>query len=126
MISCGGHNTVVNCLARLIRHHDCYMGEDNGCVYFAWETVLNLLSNKEQVPVPLDDSTAVNILKALPYWTESTHEDPSIVMMASRVYALLLDFTSQKALLKNHEFDNNSLDRLFRLIARSLGLTGTT
>ncbi|XP_062023911.1 uncharacterized protein LOC133740076 [Rosa rugosa] len=120
LISCGGHNTVVDCLVRLIRQHNRYMGEDNGCIYFAWGTILNLLSNKELVPVPLDDLTAVNLLKALACWTESTHDDPSIVMMASRICALLLDFTSQKALLKNPDFDNNSLGRLFRLIARSL------
>lgn len=121
LISCGGHNTVVDCIVRLIRQHDGYMVEDNGCIFFALDTISNLLLKKEQVRVPLDDLTVVKLLKALAYWTEGTHNyDPSIVMMASRMCALLLDFTSEKALLKNPNFDNKSLDRLFRLIARSL------
>lgn len=65
LISCGGHNTVVDCLVRLIRQHDGYLVEDNGCIFFALDTISNLVLKKKQVRVPLDDLTVVNLLKAL-------------------------------------------------------------
>ncbi|KAK9923390.1 hypothetical protein M0R45_031812 [Rubus argutus] len=64
LISCGGHNTVVDCIVRLIRQHDGYMVEDNGCIFFALDTISNLLLKKEQVRFPLDDLSVVKLLKA--------------------------------------------------------------
>ncbi|ONI34530.1 hypothetical protein PRUPE_1G485900 [Prunus persica] len=79
--------------------------------------------SKEQLRIPLDDSTLVNLLKALAYWTEGIN-DPSTIMMASSICALLFDFTSEKALLKHPNFDVSTLDSLSRLIARSLASWG--
>ncbi|ONI34527.1 hypothetical protein PRUPE_1G485900 [Prunus persica] len=105
LISCGGHIS------------------DNGCIFLACDTILNLLLKKEQLRIPLDDSTLVNLLKALAYWTEGIN-DPSTIMMASSICALLFDFTSEKALLKHPNFDVSTLDSLSRLIARSLASWG--
>jgi hypothetical protein len=51
-------------------------------------------------------------------------EDPSVLMMASSIGALILDFTSEEALLKHPNFDRSSLNSLSRLIARSLASCG--
>lgn len=45
-------------------------------------------------------------------------------MMASSICALIFDMTSEEALVKNPNFDNNSLNSLSRLIARSLASWG--
>ncbi|CAL8997016.1 unnamed protein product [Prunus brigantina] len=122
LISCGGHISVVDCLVKLIGPHG-YMVKDNGCIFLACDTILNLLLKKEQLRIPLDDSTLVNLLKALAYWTEGMN-DLSTIMMASSICALLFDFTSEKALLKHPNFDVSTLDSLSRLIARSLASWG--
>ncbi|CAB4266821.1 unnamed protein product [Prunus armeniaca] len=122
LISCGGHISVVDCFVKLIGPHG-YMVKDNGCIFLACDTMLNLLLKKEQLRIPLDDSTLVNLLKAFAFWTEGIN-DPSTIMMASSICALLFDFTSEKALLKHPNFDDSTLDSLSRLIARSLASWG--
>lgn len=46
--------------------------------------------------------------------------DPSIVMMASSICSLLLDTTSEEALLRHPDFNTNDLIALSRLMKRSL------
>ncbi|XP_068345246.1 uncharacterized protein [Pyrus communis] len=122
LVSCGGHNAVVDCLVKLIGPHG-YMVEDNDRILLACDTILNLLLKKEQLQIPLDDSVLVNLLKALAYWTEGK-DDPSTIMMASSICSLLFDLTSEKALLKHPNFDDSTLDILSRLIARSMASWG--
>ncbi|KAF3447071.1 hypothetical protein FNV43_RR12251 [Rhamnella rubrinervis] len=118
LVSCGGHKAVIDCLIKLIGRHDC-MVEDNGCIFLACDTILNLLLKKEQLQIPSDESTLVNLLKALACWTEDI-DDPSVIMMASSICTLVFDFTSEEALLSHPGIDNSSLSGLSRLIAKSL------
>ncbi|XP_062163182.1 uncharacterized protein LOC133870141 [Alnus glutinosa] len=122
LASSGGHKAVMECLIKLIGPNNC-MVENNSCVFLACDTVMNLLLKKEQLRLLLDESTFVHLLKALAYWTEAI-EDPSVLMMASSIGALILDFTSEEALLKHPNFDRSSLNSLSRLIARSLASCG--
>uniref|UniRef100_A0A6P4ACC7 neurochondrin isoform X2 n=1 Tax=Ziziphus jujuba TaxID=326968 RepID=A0A6P4ACC7_ZIZJJ len=118
LVSCGGHKAVCDCLIKLIGQQSC-MAEDDGSIFLACDTILNVLLKKEQVQFTLDESTLVNLLKALACWTEGT-DDPTVVMMASSICTLVFDFTSEQALLNHPNIDQSSLSSLSRLIARSL------
>ncbi|KAK3211603.1 hypothetical protein Dsin_016309 [Dipteronia sinensis] len=122
LASSGGYKPVVECLIKLIGPN-CRMVEDDGCIFLACDTILNLLLKKDQVQLPMDHTTFVNLLKALAYWTENSN-DPSIIMMASSICALILDSTSEKALVNHPNFDSNCLNSLSRLFARSLAPCG--
>lgn len=50
--------------------------------------------------------------------------DPSVIMMASSICTLILDFTSEDALLNHPNLDSNCLISLSQLIARSLASWG--
>ncbi|KAK2659665.1 hypothetical protein Ddye_006198 [Dipteronia dyeriana] len=123
LASSGGYKPVVECLIKLIGPN-CRMVEDDGCIFLACDTILNLLLKKDQVQLPMDHTTFVNLLKALAYWTENT-SDSSIIMMASSICALILDSTSEKALVNHPNFDSNCLNSLSRLFARSVAPCGT-
>ncbi|XP_050363674.1 uncharacterized protein LOC126782466 [Argentina anserina] len=122
LISCGGHKSVVDFLVNLIGLRG-FQVDDKGCIFLACDTILNLLLKKEQIQAPLDYSTLVSLLKALAQWTEGV-DDPSIIMMASSICTLLFDFTSEKALLEHPNFDDNCLNSLSQLIARSMASWG--
>ncbi|KAK8952397.1 hypothetical protein KSP39_PZI004908 [Platanthera zijinensis] len=49
------------------------------------------------------------------------NSDPSIVMLASSICALVFDLTSEKNLLKRTEFNHSTLEGLSQLFIRSLG-----
>ncbi|XP_044464227.1 neurochondrin isoform X2 [Mangifera indica] len=121
LVSYGVYKAVVECLIKLIGP-GCNVVENNDCIFLACDTILNLLLKKEQVQFPVDDST-LHLLKALAYWTDNTN-DTSIIVMASSICALIFDMTSEEALVKNPNFDNNSLNRLSKLIATSLASRG--
>ncbi|TXG62225.1 hypothetical protein EZV62_013588 [Acer yangbiense] len=122
LASSGGYKPVVECLIKVIGPN-CRMVENDRCIFLACDTILNLLLKKDQVQLPMDHTTFVNLLKALAYWTENTN-DPSIIMMASSICALILDSTSEKALVNRPNFDSNCLNSLSRLFARSLAPCG--
>lgn len=89
---------VIDCLVNLIGRDGC-MVEDNGSIFLACDTILNLFlkvvnfnyiqpcdfsafeafnllcfdKQKEQLLFPLDESTVAKILKALAYWTGTTY-----------------------------------------------------
>ncbi|XP_031279769.1 neurochondrin [Pistacia vera] len=121
LASSGGYKAVVECLIKLIGP-GCNEVENNSCIFLACDTILNLLLKKEQVQFPVDESM-LHLLKALAYRTDNT-DDTSVIMMASSICALIFDMTSEEALVKNPNFDNNSLNSLSRLIARSLASWG--
>ncbi|KAL5559720.1 hypothetical protein UlMin_035931 [Ulmus minor] len=119
LVSCGGHKAVIDCFINLIGANGL-MIDDNGSIFLACDTLLNLLLEKENVELHLDESTLVNLLKALAYWTEST-DGPSDIIMGSAICTLLFDITSERALLKHHSnFNQSTLNSLSRLIGRSL------
>ncbi|KAJ4707824.1 Neurochondrin [Melia azedarach] len=122
LASSGGCKAVIECLVKLIGPGR-NMVEDNGCIFLACDTILNLFLKKEQVQFPIDESTFVQLLKALAYWTEDA-SDPSISMMGSCICALIFDLTSEEALVNNPHFDSNSLNSLSQLVARSLASWG--
>ncbi|KAJ0030427.1 hypothetical protein Pint_12463 [Pistacia integerrima] len=137
LASSGGYKAVVECLIKLIGP-GCNEVENNSCIFLACDTILNLLL-KEQVQFPVDESM-LHLLKALAYRTDKERiqgdgccgpvmllnntDDTSVIMMASSICALIFDMTSEEALVKNPNFDNNSLNSLSRLIARSLASWG--
>ncbi|KAG8656828.1 hypothetical protein MANES_03G012200v8 [Manihot esculenta] len=118
LISSGGYKAVAECLIKLIGP-SCYTVEDDSCIFLACDTMMNLLLKKGEVQFSMDESTVVDLLMTLGYWTEDAN-DPSILTMASSICALLLDYTSEEALLNHPNFGSSSLDHLARLIARSL------
>ncbi|KAH9798938.1 neurochondrin [Citrus sinensis] len=122
LVSSGMYKAVAECLIKLIGPGRVTV-EDDGCIFLACDTILNLLLKKEQVRFPMDESTSIHLLKALAYWTEDSN-DPTIIMMASCICALLFDSTSEEALVNNTYFDSNSVNSLSRLFARSLASWG--
>ncbi|KAM6562861.1 hypothetical protein CsatB_022859 [Cannabis sativa] len=118
VVSSGGHKAAIDCLIKLIGPN-CCMVEDSSRIFLACDTILNLLLKREQLQISLDESTVINLLKAMTSWTEGL-DDPSVIMMASSICSLVLDFTSEDALLADSNFDENTLNNLSRLIATSL------
>ncbi|KAF2303769.1 hypothetical protein GH714_023359 [Hevea brasiliensis] len=112
---------VVECLIIVIRPC-CYTVEDDSSIFLACNTIMNLLLKKEQVQFPVDESTVADLLMALGYWAEDAN-DPSVLMMASSICALLFDYTSEEALLYHPNFERSSLCHLSQLIARSLAFS---
>ena len=53
---------------------------------------------------------------------EDAHE-PSVIMMAASICALVFDYTSENALLSNPNFADKSLDKLCRLFSRIFALS---
>ncbi|XP_057466914.1 uncharacterized protein LOC130756420 isoform X2 [Actinidia eriantha] len=66
--STGAYKAVVACLITSIGPDGC-MVDDNGSIFLACDTVVNLLLKREEIQVPLDDAYFVRLLGALTYWT---------------------------------------------------------
>lgn len=118
LASCKGLQAVLDCLSKLVGSN-AFLVEDNGCAFLACDTIMNLLLKKDEVPIMLDESAIVDLLKALAYWSENTNE-MSNIMMASSICALIFDYTSEEALLSHLDFDYSTLNSLYRLIGRCL------
>ncbi|CAN8273277.1 unnamed protein product [Cochlearia groenlandica] len=120
LTSSRGYVSVVECLIKLIEL-DGESAEDNGNIFLACDTVMNILLKREQIRFSPDMSTFSSLLKALSYWADGT-SDQSVVMMAATICSLIFDFTSEDALLKQHNLESSSstLDSLARLIRKSL------
>ncbi|VFQ66784.1 unnamed protein product [Cuscuta campestris] len=117
LVSSGGHKAVVDCLVKLVSQ-DADTREDSSGIFLACDTVLNLLTKRQELQLSLDVSSFVHLLKALTYWAENSH-DLSVIMMASSISSLVFDHTSEDALL-NYGLDRATCNRVYRLIARSL------
>ncbi|KAK2973342.1 hypothetical protein RJ640_015097, partial [Escallonia rubra] len=115
----GAYKAVVDCLIRLISPSSTI--QDDGSISLACDTIMNFLLKREHIRVPLDDSTFVRLLVGLSSWAEESG-DPSIIMMASSICALIFDSTSEEALLHHPDFDNRKLISLYQVMRRSLAL----
>lgn len=118
LVSFGGHRAIAECLVKLIRQNDPKV-ENSGAIFLACDTILNILLNGKELRAHQDGSHFVNLLQALAFWVGSSN-DPSNVMMASSICALVFDFTSEDSLLKHDNLDYSSLESLSHIIARSL------
>lgn len=118
----GGYTAVVECLLKLILP-DCLISDDNSSIFLACDTVMNFLLKKDEIQVPINDACFVCLLGALALWAGGTSES-SVIMMAASICSLILDSTSEGALLQHPSFDSTDLSRLSQLIAKSLTLCG--
>ncbi|OIT08226.1 PREDICTED: neurochondrin isoform X1 [Nicotiana attenuata] len=122
LASSGALREVVGCLIALIEQNN-YTYEDNGSIFLACDTVLNLLLKREQIKIPSDDSSFIRLLVALSHWAEGT-DDASIVMMASSICSLILELKSEEALLNHPDFAAGNITSLSKLIGRSFAMCG--
>ncbi|KAI7987574.1 Neurochondrin [Camellia lanceoleosa] len=122
LASSGAYKAVVECLIKLIGP-DGHTNDDNGSIFLACDTIMNLLLKRDQIRVQLDDAYFVRLLRALVYWTGDT-DDLSVIMMASSICTLIFDSTSEEALLQHPSFDRSDLISLSQLIVRSLAICG--
>ncbi|CAN4076898.1 unnamed protein product [Withania somnifera] len=97
LASSGAFREVVGCLISLVDQKN-YTSEDNGSIFLACDTILNLL---------LKDMT-----------------DASIIMMASSICSLVLDLTSEEALINHPDFTSRNIGSLSKLIGRSFAMCG--
>ncbi|KAK7393742.1 hypothetical protein VNO78_22306 [Psophocarpus tetragonolobus] len=118
LASCKGLEAVLDCFSKLVGSHALHV-EDNGCIFLACDTIMNLLLKKDKVQIMLGESAIVDLLKALSHWSENT-EEMSSMMMASSICALIFDYTSEETLLNHPDFDYRTLSSLYLLIARCL------
>nr|XP_025623571.1 neurochondrin isoform X6 [Arachis hypogaea] len=68
MASCGGLKSVIDCFSKLVGP-DGYMVEDNGCIFLACDTIMNLLLKNDKIQLTVDESSFVSLLRALAYWS---------------------------------------------------------
>ncbi|KAJ9559378.1 hypothetical protein OSB04_013992 [Centaurea solstitialis] len=116
--SSGAYKAVVECLIKLLLE-DGGTVEDNGPIFLACDTILNLLLKREQIGLQLDDSYFIKLLGVLSSWAEDA-VDCSSTMMASSICALILDSTSEAVLQSHPHFNRNNLISLSRLMRRSM------
>ncbi|PIN23138.1 Neurochondrin/leucine-rich protein (Neurochondrin) [Handroanthus impetiginosus] len=120
--SAGAFDAVVGCLISFIGSKSSRI-EDGSTIFLACDTILNFLLKREQLHLSLDNSSSVKLLQALSHWTEDTL-DTSVIMMASSICSLILDATSEEALLRHPDFNMDNLIALSQLIKRSLVTCG--
>lgn len=120
--STGAFGAVVGLVISLIDSSDSST-ENSSTIFLACDTILNLLLKRAQVHFTLENPCPVKLLQALSRWTENTN-DPSIIMMASSICSLILDSTSEEALLRYPEFNSDDLIALSKLMKRSLVTCG--
>ncbi|KAK3437195.1 hypothetical protein EUGRSUZ_C01625 [Eucalyptus grandis] len=118
LASFGGDKAVVECLIKMINTHS-YKVEDTDSVFLACDTIMNLLLKKEKLPLSLKEPIYVNLLRTLACWAENSN-DPTVTMMASSICSLILDHSSEEALLGYPNFNHSDLHSLCRLIVKSL------
>ncbi|XXG58996.1 hypothetical protein AAC387_Pa04g1165 [Persea americana] len=122
LTSFGGHNAVMECIVRLIGMNRPTV-EDNSAIFLACDTVMNILLRSEEVQVHIDESNIIDLLQALTSWTEDDN-DISTIMMASSLCSLVLDLTSEEALLNHPSSPSRMLHSISQLILRSLDTYG--
>ncbi|KAF2556794.1 hypothetical protein F2Q68_00012944 [Brassica cretica] len=71
--------------------------EDNGSIFLACDTIMNILLRRKQINFSLERSTFSSLLKVLAYWASGA-KDPSVVIMAASICSLIFDFTSEDVL----------------------------
>lgn len=118
LASFGGHKFVVQCLVKLLGKNGASL-ENTSTIYLACDIILNLLLSRKELGSQIDESQFLILLQELCFWAEKSN-DPSAVMMASSICALIFDLTTEKNLLNHSEFSHNTLERLSQLIIRSL------
>ncbi|KAI3442181.1 uncharacterized protein J3R85_001503 [Psidium guajava] len=123
LASFGGDKAVVDCLIKMIGTPS-YKAEDTDSIFLACDTIMNLLLKKEKVPLSLKEPIYVNLLRTLVSWAENS-DDPTVTMMASSICSLILDHSSEEALLGYPNFNRRDLHSLCRLIVKSLALNET-
>ncbi|RLN07403.1 hypothetical protein C2845_PM11G22910 [Panicum miliaceum] len=94
LASFGGYKAVIDCLVKMTEQD----GIDNGSMFLACDTIINFMSNRKSVHIPVD-SCFIRLLKALVTWA---------------------DLTSEEFLLSCSDFDAKTLGSLSELIVRSL------
>lgn len=119
LVSVGGHKSVVECLVKLLGNDGASVDND-GAIYLACDIILNLLLSRKELGSQLEGCQFVLLMQKLCLWAEK-NSDPSIVMLASSICALVFDLTSEKNLLNHIEFNHSTLERLSLLFIRSLG-----
>ncbi|XP_055820220.1 uncharacterized protein LOC129889101 isoform X2 [Solanum dulcamara] len=122
LASSGAFREVVGCLIALIDQNN-FTSEDNGSIFLACDTILNLLLKREQIKFPSDDPSFIKLLVALSHWAEGM-DDASVIMMAASICSLILDLTSEEALLNNPDFTSGDIGNLSKLIRRSFVMCG--
>ncbi|KAF8730097.1 hypothetical protein HU200_017064 [Digitaria exilis] len=114
LASFGGYKAVIDCLVKMTEQD----GIDNGSMFLACDTIINFMSNRKSVHIPVD-SCFIRLLKALVTWAGTT-DASSVTMTASCLCAMLIDLTSEEFLLSRSDFDTKTLGSLSELILRSL------
>lgn len=122
LTSTGALDAVVNCLISMITDSNC-KADESTTIFLACDTILNLLTKRGQLQISLDTAALIKLLRVLTHWTEVV-DDPSVLMMASSICSLVLDSTSEEALLHHPNFDNRDLISMALLIQKSLSLCG--
>ncbi|KAL0907710.1 hypothetical protein M5K25_022141 [Dendrobium thyrsiflorum] len=117
LASFGGHKSVVDCLVKLLGKNGASF-ENTGTIYLACDTILNLLLSRKELGSQIEGSQFLLLLQELCYWAENSN-DPSAVMMASSICALVFDLTSEKNLLNHSEFNHSTLESISQLIIKS-------
>ncbi|XP_078157932.1 neurochondrin family protein [Carex rostrata] len=112
-----GYKTVADSLLKLIEL-DQVTNEDAGTIVLACDTIINFLSNKKSLQIQVDNGL-LKILRVLPLWAVQS-SDPSLIVVASGVCALILELTSEEFLLSHCDFDISALESLSYLIVASL------
>ncbi|KAL8263433.1 hypothetical protein R6Q59_024782 [Mikania micrantha] len=122
IVSSGTYKAVVECLIKLLLE-DTGTLEDNGPIFLACDTILNLLLKTKQIRGHLDDAYFIRLMGVMSSWAENAF-DWSCTMMASSICALILDSTSEIMLRRNPHFNHDNLISLCQLMRRSLATDG--
>ncbi|XP_049933382.1 uncharacterized protein LOC116253108 isoform X4 [Nymphaea colorata] len=117
----GAHKLVIKFLVDFIRQNNQLDVDKIGTLFFACETVINILVKVDDIQILVDVVDLVPLLQAFAALSVSGNKDgdSSIIMMASSICILVLGITSEDALTRLG-IDEFVYDRVCQLILWSL------
>ncbi|XP_049933380.1 uncharacterized protein LOC116253108 isoform X2 [Nymphaea colorata] len=115
----GAHKLVIKFLVDFIRQNNQLDVDKIGTLFFACETVINILVKVDDIQILVDVVDLVPLLQAFAALSGNKDGDSSIIMMASSICILVLGITSEDALTRLG-IDEFVYDRVCQLILWSL------
>ncbi|CAI9092645.1 OLC1v1027949C1 [Oldenlandia corymbosa var. corymbosa] len=117
-VSSGAFEAVIEYL-RILISPGGGTAEDDGALFLACDTVLNFLLNGAQLRSDGVDASLFELLGALAGWAVKAN-DYGIIMMASSICAVILDSTSEEALLGCKDVSKDDVNQVSQLMRKSL------
>ncbi|CAN6459371.1 unnamed protein product [Victoria cruziana] len=121
LLTTGSHKLVIKFLLDFVRQNSRLDVDKIGTLFFACETVLNILVKVDDLQVLVNAVDFVPLLQEFAALAGNKNGESSVIMISSSICILVLGLTSEDALLRLG-IDKLIYDRVCQLILRSLDI----